>query len=156
MLHQESRTVRPVPHNAMQARDRVRSLIESSGMLPPDPVAADDALTDALLVTSELVTNAIRHGGGLLDFHASVAADGLRLVVTDASSAAPAALPRATGPIRAGGFGWPLIRRLAQSVTIRPTPQGGKSIEVLMPLDGAARPADSARLTDLRELADQH
>ncbi|MEU9026568.1 ATP-binding protein [Streptomyces sp. NPDC048383] len=131
----------PVPINAMQARDHVRSLIEASGIVD-DGGAAADTLTDALLVTSELVTNAIRHGGGIVDFHAAVAPDGLRLAVTDANADHPVTLPRPPGSVGAGGFGWPLIRRLTRSVTIRPTPQGGKRIEVVMPLDAADRPAD--------------
>ncbi|MET9607877.1 ATP-binding protein [Streptomyces sp. NPDC006512] len=140
MPPEHGRPVHPVPQNAMQARDRVRSLIETSGIVPDGSTAADHVLTDALLVTSELVTNAIRHGGGLVGFSASVSADGLRLAITDASSDRPVTLPRPAGAVRAGGFGWPLVRRLTRSVTIRPTPQGGKRIEVVMPLDAAATP----------------
>ncbi|MFD7098072.1 ATP-binding protein, partial [Streptomyces xanthophaeus] len=97
----------------------MRSLIECSreradGTGSP---SAHDALTDALLVTSELVSNAIRHGGGLLDFSAAVVEDGLRLVVTDASSDAPFVTPRRAGTVPVGGFGWPLVLRLARSVT---------------------------------------
>ncbi|MGW7313716.1 ATP-binding protein [Streptomyces sp. NPDC054854] len=141
MLPDHGTPPRPVPLNAMQARDHVRSLIEASG-ITGDGAAAEDTLTDALLVTSELVTNAIRHGGGIVDFSASVAPDGLRLAITDANTDNPVTLPRPPGTVGAGGFGWPLIRRLTRSVTIRPTPQGGKRIEVVMPLDAADRSAD--------------
>ena len=141
MLSDNGTPPHPVPINAMQARDHVRSLIEASGIVD-DGRAGGDTLTDALLVTSELVTNAIRHGGGVVDFSASVSPDGLLLTITDANSDHPVTLPRPPGTVGAGGFGWPLIRRLTRSVTIRPTPQGGKRIEVVMPLDAADRPAD--------------
>ncbi|GHI83200.1 ATP-binding protein [Streptomyces xanthophaeus] len=121
----------------------MRSLIECSreradGTGSP---SAHEALTDALLVTSELVSNAIRHGGGLLDFSAAVVEDGLQLVVTDASRDAPFVTPRRAGTVPVGGFGWPLVLRLARSVTIRPTEQGGKSIVAVLPLDGPVGPA---------------
>ncbi|MEU9002844.1 ATP-binding protein [Streptomyces sp. NPDC048551] len=146
MLYDENRTVHPVPRNAAQARERVRALVESCAVPRPgtDTADADDVLADVLLVTSELVTNAVRHGGGLLDFSASVCADGLRLEVTDASSTLPVLLPRSAGTVRVGGFGWPLVCRLARNVAIRQTPQGGKRIEVLVPLDGTADSADPA------------
>nr|WP_234321831.1 ATP-binding protein [Streptomyces xanthophaeus] len=92
-------------------------------------------------MTSELVSNAIRHGGGLLDFSAAVVEDGLQLVVTDASRDAPFVTPRRAGTVPVGGFGWPLVLRLARSVTIRPTEQGGKSIVAVLPLDGPVGPA---------------
>ncbi|MFI8362158.1 ATP-binding protein [Streptomyces sp. NPDC085612] len=148
MLHHagasDSRTGPGGPRNAMQARDLVRALLESSGIVRPGSAAGDSLLTDALLVTSELVTNAVRHGGGLLAFDAALCAGGtgLRIAVTDATSAPPpdpaSAAPGAiTGQ---GGFGWPLIRRLTRSVTITPAAQGGKRIEVVVPLDGGAGP----------------
>ncbi|MFD3698894.1 ATP-binding protein [Streptomyces sp. NPDC058646] len=136
--------VDPVPRTAMEARDRVRLLIEASrgGADGFGSAPAHAALTDALLVTSELVSNAIRHGGGLLDFSASVSADCLRIEVTDASGESPVVRPRLAGTLHVGGFGWPLVHRLARSVTIKPTEQGGKRIEVLVPLDGSAMPTD--------------
>ncbi|MFD3803077.1 ATP-binding protein [Streptomyces sp. NPDC058619] len=124
----------------MQARDRVQSLIESSGILPEVSGPGGDVLSDALLVTSELATNAIRHGGGIVGFSASVSADGLLLAVADASADHPVILVRQPGTFPVGGFGWPLICRLARSVEILPAAPGGKRIEVLVPLDGAQDP----------------
>ncbi|MCX0247794.1 ATP-binding protein [Streptomyces drozdowiczii] len=97
---------------------------------------------DTLLVTSELVTNAFRHGGRLTAFEAEITGAGLRIVVGDASSESPAELP-ATGPrVRAeapriGGYGWPLVRLLADRVSVSVLPDG-KRITVLMELP--ARP----------------
>ncbi|MCY0953325.1 ATP-binding protein [Streptomyces sp. H27-S2] len=131
----------PVPRTAMQARDRVQSLIESSGILPETSgPPGEDVLSDALLVTSELATNAIRHGGGIVGFSASVSSDGLLLAVADASGDHPVTLVRPPGTFPVGGFGWPLICRLARSVRILPAQPVGKRIEVLVPLDGADSP----------------
>lgn len=138
----DSGPVNPVPRTAMQARDRVQSLIESSGILRGASGPGGDVVSDALLVTSELATNAIRHGGGIVGFSASVSADGLLLAVADASGDHPVALVRHPGAFPVGGFGWPLICRLARSVEILSAPPGGgKRIEVLVPLDGAEDPA---------------
>ncbi|MFE9466779.1 ATP-binding protein [Streptomyces virginiae] len=153
MLHHadvsDTRTGAGGPRTAMQARDRVRTLLESSGTVRVGTAAGEAVLTDALLVTSELVTNAIRHGGGLLGFDASLCAGGagLRIAVTDATSTAPPSPPsRPAGAARGrGGFGWPLIHRLTRSVTIAPAAHGGKRIEVVVPVDGAAGPQEDPR-----------
>ncbi|WP_411105258.1 ATP-binding protein [Streptomyces sp. cmx-4-9] len=81
---------------------------------------------DALLVTSELVTNAIRHGGGITAFHAAVTDDGLRLIVSDASPQHP--VPRPIDHEISGGYGWPLIQRLTDYIDITPQADGGKTI----------------------------
>nr|UYZ50089.1 HSP90-likeATPase [Streptomyces mirabilis] len=96
-----------------------------------------EALVDLLLVVSELVTNAIRHGGGLAGFRATPTAEGIRLAVRDNSDVVPAgafgfaAIPDGYRP---NGYGWPLIICLAREVTVEPSPGGGKTIRVLVPL----------------------
>ncbi|MFJ5807847.1 ATP-binding protein [Streptomyces sp. NPDC093093] len=127
----------PVPHTAMEARDRVRFLLGSAGLVGVGP-DGEDVLTDALLVTSELATNAIRHGGGITGFSASVSENGLRLSITDPSGDRPVTLPRQAGTFLAGGFGWPLIQRLSHSMTVTVLPAGGKRITVLVPLAAPA------------------
>ncbi|MEU5193898.1 hypothetical protein AB0G86_07510, partial [Streptomyces scabiei] len=52
---------------AAAARRRVRTLVGERWRSPAGP-AAEEAVIDLLLVVSELVTNAIRHGGGLAAF----------------------------------------------------------------------------------------
>ena len=54
----------PVPHNAAAARDMVTRLLNSRFCGLHGESLADVVVADALLVTSELVTNAFRHGGG--------------------------------------------------------------------------------------------
>ncbi|MFJ5026393.1 ATP-binding protein [Streptomyces goshikiensis] len=100
------------PASAATARSRVRDLLRRAGVSLDSVTAAD-----VLLVTSELVTNAIRHGGGLTAFHAEITDDALFLSVADASPHPP--LPRTGTPDRPGGYGWPLVQRLADHVDVR-------------------------------------
>lgn len=90
-----SRATAPV--TAAAARARVRELLHRAG-IDLDSVTA----ADALLVTSELVTNAIRHGGGITAFHTEIADDALHLSVSDASPRAPS--PRTGTLDRPGGL----------------------------------------------------
>ncbi|MEI5011022.1 ATP-binding protein [Streptomyces sp. PmtA] len=87
---------------------------------------AGTVLADALLVTSELVTNALRHGGGVASFTASLSDDTLRISVADRAVEAPHC-KRAADGFLPGGHGWPLVQRLCLSVEIAPSP-GGKTI----------------------------
>ncbi len=129
---------RAVPTNAAGARDVVQLLLDD-WFFRAGKGALDNrdnlVLADALLVTTELVTNAIRHGGGLAAFAAELTPEGLRLTVGDHSEAVPAVIrmTNAAGTVQVGGYGWPLIRRLARDIGITPEP-GGKSITVLLPL----------------------
>ncbi|GLX23492.1 ATP-binding protein [Streptomyces lavendulae] len=116
----------PPPVSAAAARDRVRELLLLAGV-GLDGVAA----ADALLVTSELVTNAIRHGDGVVAFRAEVEGGVLRLSVTDASTRLPAA--RTGTADHPGGYGWPLVQRLAERVDCIAGP-GGKSITATLRL----------------------
>ncbi|MCX4545446.1 ATP-binding protein [Streptomyces sp. NBC_01565] len=97
------------------------------------PPLSDEAVADAFLVTSELVTNALRHGGGLTEFAAEIDRDVLTITVADASSEVPHT-SETHSAMSEGGFGWPLILLLAQEVSVAPSPGGGKSIQVILPL----------------------
>lgn len=126
-----------VPQNAAAARGIVTELLAARFGAALDGWPAH-VVDDTLLVTSELVTNAFRHGGRLTAFEAEVTGDGLRITVGDSSSESPAELP-ATGPrVRAeapriGGYGWPLVRLLASRVSVAVHPDG-KRITVVMAL----------------------
>jgi anti-sigma regulatory factor (Ser/Thr protein kinase) len=101
--------------------------------------ASGQAVVDLLLVTSELVTNAIRHGRGVAGFEVTETRDGLRLTVRDNSEVVPlgALGPSAVpGHHRGHGYGWPLIIRLARDITVERCPGGGKAISVVVPLTG--------------------
>lgn len=100
---------------------------------PPDqhaPPFTPVALDIALLVISELVTNAVRHtsGGCVLDLRRTP--DGVDVDVSDTSSADPQ--PRQPGQRGEGGWGWHLVNQLGTQVDVRhPGGQGGgKTIHV--------------------------
>ncbi|HWU07929.1 MAG TPA: ATP-binding protein [Streptomyces sp.] len=90
--------------------------------------APDPALAETLvLVVSELVTNALRHGGGRYTLRLSA---GPRTVTAAVSDPDPA-LPRARTPDLdgvAGGFGWHMVRRLTEALTVTPGPGTGKTV----------------------------
>ncbi|MFG3114392.1 ATP-binding protein [Streptomyces sp. NPDC048197] len=117
-----------IPATAAQARDRVNDLLKAH----PGAVEAMK-LTDALLITSELVTNAQRHTDGLIAFTARIRGNRLTLLVEDASPHHPVTASR-HGPGDIGGYGWPMVRQLATSVTIVPAARGGKVITVTLDL----------------------
>ncbi|MBM9508692.1 ATP-binding protein [Actinacidiphila acididurans] len=122
------------PHVAADARRAVLRVLDGAPGLPGD---GDRIRADASLVVSELVSNAVQHGGGVTGFRADLIDDGagLRLEVDDASTARPVAR-RTLGPDPAvvGGFGWPIVQSLASSVTVEVLPAGGKRIVVVLPL----------------------
>ncbi|MEW1612475.1 MULTISPECIES: ATP-binding protein [unclassified Streptomyces] len=117
-----------VPRTAAEARDRVETLLDKGIPGRENEPLDTILLADVLLVTSELVTNAIRHGGGLTAFDARLSTDGLTLCVDDASLLPPVVTrPADRGRDGTGGFGWPLIRCLAKHVAVTQRP-GGKRI----------------------------
>ncbi|MFJ4690697.1 ATP-binding protein [Streptomyces sp. NPDC088766] len=126
---------------AASARAHVRGLVDAGWDAATRPAAERD-LIDLLLVVSELVANAVRHGGGLAGFEADPGRDGVRLSVHDHSDVVPEAA-YGPGTLPAGhhgsGYGWPLILRLARDISIRPRPSGGKTITVFVPV-GTATP----------------
>ncbi|MEU2494937.1 ATP-binding protein [Streptomyces sp. NPDC007883] len=114
------------PATASAAREWVRRLLDGHPGAPLPP----RVVNDVLLVTSELVTNALRHGGGIAAFHAELDGGTVRISVADRSATPPSSASRrdVTTP---GGFGWPLVRRLSRSVTITPTGDG-KTVEAVL------------------------
>jgi anti-sigma regulatory factor (Ser/Thr protein kinase) len=89
-----------------------------------------DGLADALLVASELTTNAILHGGGVTDFHVDIEGPGVRVSVSDRSDRRPVSRSPldARGRRRSGGRGWPIVCRLSRDVRVTGLPSGGKRI----------------------------
>jgi hypothetical protein len=114
------------PQRAAEARDATYGFI--AGLCP-----APSALTsqNLVLVVSELVTNALRHAGDVTSLRLLAGRRSLEIVVADPSSAQPQdRTPDLTG--RTGGFGWPMVQRLAEKVTVRPRPGGGKTIRAVL------------------------
>lgn len=121
----------PPTTTAGEARDTVRRLLDDHYGVRGEPSGTEVA--DALLVTSELVTNANRHGGGLTAFSAHVVHGELMLQITDRSPLSPHVLEAERGT--PGGFGWALASRLCRTLYVRPLPHGGgKTIVACLPL----------------------
>ncbi|MFI1000188.1 ATP-binding protein [Streptomyces galbus] len=128
--------VPPTGATAATARARARAAVEEAWGAAGERPREED-LIDLSLVVSEMVTNAIRHGGGLTGFEVTVERDGVRLAVSDRSDAVPDGAYGVSGfPTTHGGngYGWPLINRLAEEVTVRQRPRGGKTISARVPL----------------------
>ncbi|MFE9808925.1 ATP-binding protein [Streptomyces sp. NPDC005227] len=129
-------TVELAVTSAATARRHVQTVLREHPGAPACGMK-QEAVIDLLLVVSELVTNAIRHGDGLAGFAAAPTDGGVRLEVRDRSDIVPTQA-YGTGEIpqhrQANGYGWPLIIRLSRDITIEPCPDGGKSIRVFVPL----------------------
>lgn len=125
----------PRPYRPTEARRAVERAVSERCRATHTPCDAQ-ALSDALLVTSELTTNAILHGGGITDFDVSVEGQGVRVSVSDRSTALPVAKEPVDrqGRWRPGGHGWPIVCRLAHDVRVTDLPTGGKCITAMVPL----------------------
>ncbi|MEU2794284.1 ATP-binding protein [Streptomyces sp. NPDC007100] len=114
-------------NSAADARRDARAFLD--GLLPP---ATSEASGAVLLVVSELVTNALRHAGGTWTLELTAHPDGIEVAVHDPSPQAPLLrTPDLNGGT--GGFGWPLVNRLARTTTVTPGPSGGKKVSALLP-----------------------
>lgn len=109
-----------------QARWLVRHTLTALGPLRASQV------DDLLLVTSELVTNAHRHGGGVTSFGVAVGRDRVTVSVADASGEPPRHELREEP--RSGGFGWPIVLRLCREVTVDTRPDG-KTVHAAVTVD---------------------
>ncbi|MFD0356303.1 ATP-binding protein [Streptomyces sp. NPDC127110] len=113
---------------AADARHAARGFLDPPvGGGPPFPAPALEA---ALLVISELVTNAVRHAAGDCALDLRLRSGGVDIDVTDGSSEEPRA--RRPDQQGEGGWGWHLVNRLSTDVEIRHHhgPPAGKTIHV--------------------------
>ncbi|MFI8853135.1 ATP-binding protein [Streptomyces sp. 891-h] len=116
--------------SSFQARRLTRHFLAT---VSPPP--SSEAAETVLLVVSELVTNALRHGDGVRDFRLSAGHGTVTVEVADSSSVLPRdRSPRDFAEGEGGGFGWPIVCHLARDVTIRLHPDAGKIICADIPL----------------------
>ncbi|WP_449480021.1 ATP-binding protein [Streptomyces avidinii] len=79
---------------------------------------ADRVVDDVLMVVTELVSNAIRHGGGVTRFDVRFA-EGDETVIVEVADASPQPPHTPGTPAHVpGGFGWMLVNRLAERTEI--------------------------------------
>ncbi|MEN8655585.1 ATP-binding protein [Streptomyces sp. 21So2-11] len=115
------------PAGIHQARQAARAFTD--GLNPaPGPDMADTLV----LVVSELVTNALRHGSGHYTLKLSAGPGTVTAAVSDPSPVHPRErTPDLNGGT--GGFDWHMIRRLTERLTITPGPGYGKTIRAELP-----------------------
>jgi anti-sigma regulatory factor (Ser/Thr protein kinase) len=107
-------------HAAAAARAHLR---RQTRQLPPA------TLDDALLLTSELVTNAIRHGRPEVTLVVALAPSALTVIVTDTSPDLPPVVPRNPHPDSLTGRGLVIVDALADQWGITPQPaRPGKAV----------------------------
>jgi anti-sigma regulatory factor (Ser/Thr protein kinase) len=126
---------RSVPYKPAEARRAVERAVAERCRAAHRPCDAD-ALSDAVLVASELTTNALLHGGGVTDFRVDVVGQDVRVSVSDRSAEPPVTVSPADRQARRrpGGHGWPIVCRLACDVHVSCLPSGGKRITAVVPL----------------------
>ncbi|MEU8844608.1 ATP-binding protein [Streptomyces roseus] len=94
------------------------------------PAMTAEAADNVVLVVSELVANALRHGGGGCTVELMAQEEGLEVAVHDASPHAPRTRTPDMGG--AGGFGWPMVNRLARATAVTRQATGGKTVSALL------------------------
>ncbi|MEU1011952.1 ATP-binding protein [Streptomyces sp. NPDC005890] len=126
---------RRVPCRPAEARRTVQRVVTERCRARALP-CAPEVVEDALLVTSELTTNALLHGGGITGFDVDVDSGGVRVSVSDRSDELPVAVRPGDehSSARPGGRGWPIVCRLARDVRVAELPRGGKCITAVVPL----------------------
>lgn len=112
----------PPPLRAAEAREAAAAFVAK---LNPAPSAR--AVQNLVLLSSELVTNAIRYAGAVTALSFGADQGVLHVRVADPSPTHPQCrVPDMTG--RTGGFGWPMVLGLANSVTVHRHGSQGKTI----------------------------
>ena len=114
------------PHAAARARRLIES--ELNGRLPRA------LLADVALLTTELVANGVRHGGGGPDRYLRLLLEGsgptLRVEVTNADGVRGAIAPRPPDLSGGGGIGLHLVERLAARWGVRQAPRAAVWFEI--------------------------
>ncbi|GJF33202.1 hypothetical protein KNE206_59020 [Kitasatospora sp. NE20-6] len=92
-----------------------------------------EAVADAELAVSELVTNALRHGGPPVRLRLRVAGNSLRIEVQDGGSGSP--VLRGPDPDAVSGRGLALVQAVSQEWGVR-TARPGKIVHATIRLEG--------------------
>jgi serine phosphatase RsbU (regulator of sigma subunit)/anti-sigma regulatory factor (Ser/Thr protein kinase) len=104
----------------------------------------DHLADDIELVTTELVTNAVLHGGGLVRFHLRALPNGVRIEVSDRTPEGPVLVP---GADDAGtGRGLVLVAKLAERWGVERSPEGKTLWAEVTGTAGSAAPEMTAEI----------
>ena len=122
----------PVPRLVSDAR---RFVLQHAPDLPAD---TQDSL---LLLTSELVTNAVLHARTEIELGITIGDDSIVVTVHDLDLARPEQDPYAS---REGGWGLGLVSALAESSAMHTDPEGGKVAWFRLGRTGTSHVADGA------------
>ncbi|MEU6849605.1 ATP-binding protein [Actinacidiphila alni] len=95
----------------------------------------DDTVRDAMLVVSELVTNAVKHTDGPCGIELRIIGDAVAIAVWDTSPQPP--LPMAPDPARIGQHGMEIVSVLCGGFSVARLPSG-KQITANLPLNPPA------------------
>ncbi|MFF4427163.1 ATP-binding protein [Streptomyces sp. NPDC001549] len=123
----ERTALRPLAAVA-EARRAARAFLEALGQ----PAICREQADTVVLVVSELVTNALHHGGGAYTLRLTAHPSCIEVAVEDPSPR----MPRMRTPDLvdgAGGFGWHMVNDLSLAAVLMPGPEGGKTIRALLP-----------------------
>jgi anti-sigma regulatory factor (Ser/Thr protein kinase) len=123
----EPATMDALPADAAEARALVRSFL---ALRVPPALGHTVVEADVLLVVSELVTNALRHAGGVTGLRVSCRPGVVEITVRDAAQAVPVHREHDRGWLP-GGYGWPLVHRLAE-VAVVPLGAEGKLVRATL------------------------
>ncbi|MFB7103451.1 MULTISPECIES: ATP-binding protein [Streptomyces] len=107
------RTIRG-PWAAAEARREMHGLVADA--LLAGKAVGEVTEADAMLVVSELVTNAVRHAGGGCSVDLTLRPDAMDIDVSDQSREPPH--PRSPSSDGDGGYGWGIIARLTSELTV--------------------------------------
>ncbi|MFJ7073729.1 ATP-binding protein [Streptomyces sp. NPDC098781] len=131
------------PRSPAEARGAVRRVVSEQSRVR-GVVCTPDTLSDALLVTSELTTNAMLHGGGVTGFDVRFVDGDLHVSVCDRERRRPVARNPIDrhGRQRLGGRGWPIVCRLSRAVHVSDLPTGGKRVTAVIALAAECRRAE--------------
>jgi anti-sigma regulatory factor (Ser/Thr protein kinase) len=88
---------------------------------------------DALLVTSELFTNAVLHGSGQVDVYVTLDAEALRIAVVDDGRRTPERWPKRVPAATPGGRGLHIVDALASTWGNNCDPAGRTRVWAEMP-----------------------
>ena len=126
------RHLEPLPRLVADAR---RFVLEHAPDLPAE------TKDDLLLLTSELVTNAVLHARTAIELGITIGDESVVVSVHDLDLARPEQDPYGS---REGGWGLGLVSALAESSATTPYPEGGKTARFRLARSGAPHVPDGA------------